>query len=204
MACGPKPGIKRFEVDPPCVCRGHQVLVAWSVIGTPEITYDNAPRDWPANKTLESCDWRHVHVDKTTNFTLKVPDANPADGHGVMPQEVKVVDDKVPAHVSTPQCTDQMVWGNLPAVSSCGAPVLLMRDPVVQGPGAANRARKVCLVPPGADPICVDAGGSQSVGKVLGEGWKIQVPLEPGESCDPGKKPGLATVQLELDCEQTR
>jgi len=204
VACGPKPGIKKFVAQPGCVCRGHAATVSWTVIGRPVITFDpKAPRDWPANTPLASCDSRPVHFDETTNLTLTVPDANPADGHAQLRQEVKVVDGTGSGNFRATQCTEQMVVGELPSVSSCGAPVARMHEPVVQGPGAEKAPRKICLVPPGAAPICVEAGQSADVGAVLGEGWKIQIPLKEGESCDPGKKPTVATVQLDLDCDQT-
>ncbi len=205
LAC--KPGIKGFNVDPPCVCKGADITMKWEVAhGRPQITVDHPPDGWTENQAFECSGSRRYHAQHDAEFVMTVPGANQANGDGRRRQSVTVVDGQTPASAIMPDCSDtgpdRAVTGPMPTVSSCGAPVARMHDPVVQatvGESIVNAPRRVCLVRPDGQSLCVDPGANTPVGAVVGEGWKIKVPLQDSERCD-GGVPGLATVQFDIDC----
>jgi len=205
-----KPGIQSFNVDPPCVCRGGQISVRWAVAhGDPLITVDHPPADWPGNQPFKSCETRNYHVQQSADFVITVPGANAANADGRRQQSVTVVDDHAPASASTPTCVDtapiRAVSGKMPTVSSCGAPVARIHDPVVQGiigDQISNSPRRVCLVDPSGVRTCVEPGATGTpLNKVVDGKWTIEIPLLDAEHCD-GPVPGLATLQIDLDCDK--
>jgi hypothetical protein len=207
LAGCPKPGIQHFEVDPPCVCKGGLVTVSWCVRGKPHIDVDHLPADWPADIGLDECKSIPVHVDQPTEFVLTVDGANPANGDGKRPQSVNVVDGATPVAASMPSCvqdgTTRVISGQMPKVSSCGAPVARMRTPQVQttvGVDVVNSPERICLIPPaGGSRICVDAGGAANIGMVIDGTWRVEI-RDDNKDCN-GDLPGLASLTFEIDCD---